>query len=138
MEAILKEILPYLVGLFFAGLGGFFWWWNRKLRQECTGQTTGVVSDVGKAVSYKKGKVKTSYRMTYTYSVEGVEYTKQSNTTTGVQKFSVGQSVTVFYDPAKPQRYYISEEGKPVAIILVPITLGVLLILARLMMQYLG
>ena len=54
MEAMLENIMPYLLGVLFAGLGGFFWWRDKKLRQECTAQTTGVVSDVEKTVSFKK------------------------------------------------------------------------------------
>ena len=130
MENMVNTLIPFVVGLFFVGLGGFFWWRGKKLRQECTAQTAGVVSDVGHTVTYKKGKRRNQYRTTFTYSVDDVEYVKQSSTTTSTQKFSEGQNVTVFYDPNKPQRYYVLEEGRAVALILVAIIMGVLFILA--------
>ena len=138
MEAMLNTLMPFLVGSLFAGVAGFLWWRDKKLRRECTAQTAGVVSDVDHTVRYKKGKRRNEYRTTFTYTVDGVEYTKCSSLVTSVPKFSVGQSVTVFYDSAKPQRYYVLEEGKAVAIVLVFGILGLLLILVGIFLKILG
>ena len=100
------------------------WWWSSKQRKRCTSQTNGVVSDIKHTVSHKKGSQHHRYRPTFTYSVGGVEFTRRSNITTMSPKFSVGQAVTVFHDPFKPQRYYVLEQGKAIGRFLLPIFFG--------------
>ena len=125
MESMTNMIMGSALGLLFVAVGGLFLWHYKRLQKLCTGQTTGVVADEGLSTQYKNGKKRTSYRPTFAYSVEGVNYTKQSNSTSGTQKFSDGQSITVFYDPSKPQRYYILEQGGPGALLTwLPIILG--------------
>ena len=129
-------MVPFVLGVLFAGVGVFLWWRDKKLRQECIGQTPGVVCNVGRTTSYKKGRRKDSYRITYAYSVEGIEYTRQSNTTTSIPAFSKEQKVSVFYDPSRPQRSYVLEEGRTIAAMLVPFILGVLLMTVGLAVPY--
>ena len=124
------KIAVFLFGLLFGGLGMFLWWNDKKKRKECTAEVAGVVKDVGKSVSYKKGKVKNSFRPTFAYSVEGVEYVKQTNTTSGKNHFSEGQKVTVFYDPSKPQRFYVLEEKKLTALYMLLVGIGVAVMVA--------
>ena len=126
MEA---KIMAFLFGLIFAGPGIFLLWNDKKKEKECTAKVAGVVKDVGHSVQYKNGRVKTSYRPTFSYSVGGVEYTKQSNTTSRAAKFSEGQQVNVFYDPSKPQRFYVAEEGKTTALFMALVGIGVAIML---------
>ena len=128
-DKLVNFILFIMVGLVLVGIGGFFWWHDKNLRQECTAQTAGVVIDEGHSIKNKNGRRADKYRPTFAYSVEGVEYTKQTNTEHGARRFSEGQSVTVFYDPSKPQRYYILEEGGPGSLVWIPVILGVLFLL---------
>ena len=121
---MVAKIAVFLFGLVFAGLGAFLLWIDKKKRKECTAEVVGVVKDVGKSTTFKKGRVRNSYRPTFAYSVEGVEYVKQSNTKSGTSKFSEGQNVTVFYDPSKPQRFYVLEEGKTTVLYLVLVGIG--------------
>ena len=66
----------FWVGLLFVGIGDFFWWSDKTLKQECTAQTAGVVIDEGHYEESEDGRRESRYRPTFTYSVEGVEYTK--------------------------------------------------------------
>ena len=126
------KIVFFLVGLALVGAGVLFWWFGKKKRKECTGKVEGVVKKVDNTVTYKKGKVRNESRSTFAYSVDGVDYVKQSSTTTVIARFSEGQTVTVFYDPSKPQRFYVSEEGRSIAIPAVLIGLGVVSMLTAL------
>ena len=130
MEARVDVMMPFLVGFLCIGVGVFFWWSDKRLEKLCTSQVVGVVVDEGHSIQYRNGKRKEGYRPTVAYSVEGVEYTKKANTGHSVQRVSTGQSVTVFYDPSKPQRYYILEaRGVEPLIVWLPVALGVVFIL---------
>jgi len=138
MEDMLNVAMPFLIGLFLIGLGGFFLWNERRMKQICTSQVSGVVADEGHYVRYKNGKRKEGYKPTFSYSVEGVEYTKQKDSYSSTRKVSTGQSVTVFYDPAKPNRFYVLELGsvKGSIIVWIPCALGVLFILVGFIIRH--
>ena len=103
------------------------WWWSSRLRKKCTDQTEGVVSEVEETVYRKKHSGKGhSYRAVFTYSVFYVEYIRRGHVKFHFPKFSVGQNVTVFYDPFKPQRYYVLEEGRGLQRFLFPIACGII------------
>ena len=93
-----------LAGLFMMGWGFYIWW----SQQRCIEQTTGVV----KTVDHEVKDLEDNYRALFAYSVEGVEYVRSSSHVYSKPKFSAGDSVTIFYDPSKPQRFYVLEEGK--------------------------
>jgi len=128
------KIVFFLVGLLIAGIGVFIWMNKNKMKKECTAQVSGVVSNVDHTTSIKTGKkgtqVRNKYRATFKYSVNGVEYVKQSNNTTGRPKLYEGQSVTVYHDPAKPERYYVLEEGTQVMGPVLFVAFGVVFMLA--------
>ena len=75
---MMETLMPFLVGSVGVGIGAFFWWRTQKLRKECTAQTAGVVIDKDHYKKRNNGKREDRYRPTFTYSVEGVEYTKQT------------------------------------------------------------
>ena len=129
MEA---NISGLFVGLALVGGGVLFWWFGKKKRDACTAKVDGVVKSVDQWVSYINGRRKSGYKTTFAYSVKGVEYVKQSGTSTKTARFSEGQTVTVLYDPKKPQRFYILKEGMSIAIPAVLIGLGVIPILITL------
>ena len=126
------NISGLLVGLALVGGGVLFWWFDKRKRDACTAKADGVVKAIDHSVSYRKGKRRSSYRTTFAYSAEGVEYVKQSSTTTKTARFSEGQTVTVFYDPSNPKKFYVLEEGRSIAIPAVLIGLGVVSILTAL------
>ena len=63
--------------------------------------------------------------------MEGVEYVKRSINARSTSKFSEGDGITIFYDPADPQRYYVLEEADSTIVIiaLLMIAFGVAFIL---------
>ena len=128
------KIVFFLIGLLATGLGAFLWWRSMKLKKECTAQVSGVVSSVDHTTSVKRSmkgiRIQNRYRETFKYSVNGVEYIKQSNNTTRRPKLHEGQSITVFHDPAKPERYYVLEEGTQIMASVFFIAFGVVFMLA--------
>ena len=102
----------FFVGLFFVGVVFATWRREKNLRQICTAQTAGIVSDMIEKRSSRQGKLRVSYRPEFTYSVEGIKFVQLSRGTFSSSRFSKGQGVTVLYDPSKPRRYYVLEEGK--------------------------
>ena len=118
--------MPYFGGLFFVGVGVFFFCVEKNQRRICTAQTEGVILDEG--LSYKYGKKR--YRPTFSYLVEDAEYTIQKNFAHNTKKVSEGQAVTVFYNPSKPQQNYVFElrvgNGGPA--IFVAIGMGLIII----------
>ena len=93
-----------LPGLILLGLAYYRWWSERR----CTAQTAGVVKDINRNVG---GSKKSSSSVLFAYSVGDVEYVRNLNYGSSNLKFSVGDSVTIFYDPSKPRRFYALEEG---------------------------
>ena len=128
MEDIVNAAMPFLIGLVLIGVGGFFVWREKRLKTLCTSQVSGVVADEGHSVKYRKGRRKEGYQPTFSYSVEGVEYTKKTAMSYSTCKVFTGQKVTVFYDPSKPQRYYVLELGSIIGnpVVWVPVALGVI------------
>lgn len=104
--AFWNKILFIAVGLVLTGIGVFLLLRKIKLKKACTAQVSGTVTDCSQEVKYSKGKKKTTYITTFTYSVGGVEYVKSTK-----RKSSVGQSVAVYYDPSDPNRHYAHSAG---------------------------
>ena len=138
MEDMINAAMPFLIGLFLIGISGFFLWNERRLRTLCTSQSSGTVVDEGYSVKYKNGHKKVGYKPTFSYSADGVEYVRQVTVSSSARKVSTGQNVTVFYDPMKPQRFYVLELGsiKGSPIVWVPCALGVLFILAGSVLRF--
>ena len=127
------KALFILFGLLFVGIGCFVWWSNAELKRACTAQVDGFVKSVSHEVVYnsKSKRNENEYRATFAYSVEGVEYVDRSIFVTSTPKFSEGDGVTIFYNPADPQQFYVLEEadGTMVKISLFIITFGVAFVL---------
>jgi Protein of unknown function (DUF3592). len=118
-------ILPFLVAVIFSGVGVFSWWSDKRVKRLCTSVAGGVVEDEGyTVVKHKREQPKEGYRPTFSYLVEGVKYTTQPKTMYETRKFSMGQKVTVFYDPFKPSRSYALEAQTPRLVIWIPTIFG--------------
>ena len=132
-KAIITMRIVFSAGLFLMALGGFLWWHGKRLKMRCTEQTPGVVVDEGR--SRRISQKNEIYLPKYSYSVLGVEYTKQKGTG-NTRKVSTGQSVTVFYDPANPQRSYVVELGTRSVALWAVIPAGVVCILLGLLFRF--
>ena len=75
------------------------------------------------------GRVWNQYRAVFTYSVEGVQYVRRSPRAASVPEFSVGDSVTVFYDRSSPKRFYVLEEGRSTVEYLIFIAVGAVMMI---------
>ncbi len=84
---------------------------NRKKRV-CTRRTTGRVSDVRETAIRASVGQPSMYAWVpeFTYEANGHTFTKRSAYGDHKGRFSVGQKVTVYYDPADPDVYYVAEE----------------------------
>ena len=120
------KILTFISGLFFASLGGFGWRRDYKLLRACAAKAPGVVTEIRQTTSRGGKGTSVSYTPVFAYSVEGVQYVREGS---GGSKFSVGDSVTVFYDPSEPERFYILEEGKSTAPLIAVSALGAVLMI---------
>ena len=132
---MVAKLVFFGVGLLFVGIGVLLWMSKNKLKKECSAQVSGVVSGVEHTTTFKSGKkggtsVKNKYRATFKYSVGGSEYVRQSNNTSGRPRLFEGQSVTVFYDPSRPERYYVLEEGTQIMGPVLFIAFGIIFMLA--------
>ena len=132
-DLIIMERGAFLLGLLFMVLGGYLWWHGKELKRLCTEQTRGVVVDEGRSRDFKRKNE--TYIPKVSYSVLGVEYTKQKGTG-NTRKVSMGQSVTVFYDPANPQRSYVVELGTRSVALWAVIPAGVVCILLGLLFRF--
>lgn len=110
-------LFAYIFGGIWCGIGliffliGFFMHRNRKSKeQKCTAVTIGTVSDIEVRYSRSIGSGNTrSNHPVFEFNAGGQRYKLVSNVGTSMQKLTVGQSVTVYYDPEKPERYYVKE-----------------------------
>jgi Protein of unknown function (DUF3592). len=116
----------FVFGLLSLGTSCIRWLWGNWKRKVCTEQAIGVVSGFKRAYVYQNKGRKQHYRTMVTYSVLGVEYTMSGEKRTSFYNFDEGQKVTVLYDPSKPQRSYILEEGRDILRILTPLAFGVM------------
>ena len=96
-------VLASVIVLVVTGALCYMLWNHAELKRSCTEQVPGIV----KSIERESGD---HYRAIFAYSVKGVEYVVRSPISSNSLKFSQGDSVTVFYDPANPQRYYVLEE----------------------------
>ena len=133
MSKMLRKALFFLFGLAVAGGGCFLWWSDADLKRACTVQVAGTVKSVEHEVKYnsRSKRNENEYRTTFAYSLEGVEYVDRSLFITSSPSFSEGDGVTILYDPADPQRFYVSEEadGTMVRLSLCIIAFGVVFML---------
>ncbi len=83
---------------------------ENNMRQECTMETQGKVIDLLEHVSTDdEGDDVISYSPVFEFVLDGESYTKATTASSGLRNFSVGQAVTVFYNPADPWQFYVSE-----------------------------
>ena len=92
-------------GFVFAVPAFFLVWRRIKLKKDCTAQADGTVTDSVRHVSGSRKRERSStYRATFQYTVNGVEYAGSVKTI--MTKYSVGENIAVHYDPSNPKRNY--------------------------------
>jgi len=124
-----SDILVILIGVALVA-GGVFQILRRYvfLKSRCTAQVGGNILDAERdVVEHGDGTTSISYSMKYHYFVDGVEYVKKRKIGKRQLK-GTGNDITVFYDPSKPKRHYVSDLKFRILITLGLIALGALLI----------
>jgi len=129
MEEHSVRIVIVLIGMVLVGIGGFLMWRKKNLVKVCTAQVSGTVKDISQVTRVVKKRRRTFCYPIFAYSVNGVEYVQKSGNSDTMSKFNVGKSVSVFYDPSSPKRYYVAEEGKSSALGWAWIFIGVTIVI---------
>ena len=93
--------------------------------------TTGVVIKVHR---HKSGKSSPSYYPEFSYTANGISYNERSVIGTPRPRFTEGQKITVFYNPANPEDFYVAEDGLSNSVFYVFLVVGILLLILALFM----
>ena len=124
-----SDILVILLGAALVA-GGVFQILRRFvfLKSRCSARVSGKILDRERnVIEHDDRSSSVSYSMKYHYYVSGVEYKK--NRRIGKRQLKgTGYDITVFYDPAKPKRHYVSELRFRLSATLGLIVLGALLL----------
>lgn len=104
-----------LFGLIVAAMGFLILRKRKTLKQSCTARAVGVVERIEYDVDLDSRAGRRTRRSVrcfpvYAYHVNGCEYSKRSSFGTGKPRFSAGSEVTVMYNPAAPDEYYVLED----------------------------
>ncbi len=109
---------------------------QRRKKERCTFLTRGTVSDVRQETSRWTGDdtVSVSWYAFFTYEVGGQTITRRSSLGHAKKPFETGQSVTVHYNPAKPEEFYVEEEDMRPLLKLFWLVSGILLLVGVLLL----
>jgi len=126
-----SDILVVLIGLALV-VAGIFQILRRYvfLKIRCTAQVGGNILEAERNVREHDDSPDTvSHSLKYHYFVDGVEYVKKRSV--GKRQYkATGKygDITVFYDPSKPKRHYVSELKFRVLLTLGLIALGAIIL----------
>ena len=130
MEA--GDILVVLIGAALI-VGGVFQIIKRFifLSTSCTLRVPGTILDKERSErqQFTDSSKRVTYYLTYQYFVDGVEYSKRRSI--GKRQLKVTGNpgeITIFYDPSKPKRHYVSELKFRMLLTLTLIAIGVILL----------
>ncbi len=106
-----RKIVVILIGILFAGVGLFLLRSNSQKMKRCTVEVPGKVVNIVEEREYEEGSYHYTYFPVISYQAEG--QTIESQYTTGFgnkNKFVVGQSITILYNPNQVSEYVIQGE----------------------------
>ena len=98
-------------GLIFFGVGATFLGSLFRDRSVCSFETEGVVVELVQKVTTNKGHKRLSYAPVFSYEFEGVSYKYKSSVYSQLDRFKIGQRVTVMVNPDEPTEVYIPESN---------------------------
>lgn len=106
------------VGLIFFIVGGAFKGSTKKLKENCTEITTGIITDYeSKKQKDSDGNYDTYYYPIYEYEIDGTPYTHVSSLGTNTKPIQEGSSVEVHYNPNDKSECFIDSELKTTGIL---------------------
>lgn len=113
------SFIIFLAGLLVIVVGYLFHKKRKDLKSVCTMKVVGEVvrMDCREEVEvdtdsdgHETESTKVTYYPVYRYIADGRSIEKTSSAGSSHPKFNEGQSVTVMYDPANPEQYYVVED----------------------------
>ena len=127
---VVFPVVFLIFGLGFAGLGVYLIIDYTRLVKSCTEFAYGTVSgyEVSRRRSSRKKRMTTYYEPIISYTVNGVEYKRNSNMGRETPKYAEGAELEIAYNPDDPQKFYLLKDKtdhKVVGIIFTCVGLGV-------------
>jgi hypothetical protein len=110
-------ILIGILGIPFFIIGLYILIRGAKLRKTCTARTNGTLDRYEETVRYNKDgndriKRDVSHWPYFRYTANGTEHILKSTTGGNPAKMPVGTSVTVLFNPQKPESFYVEGHDK--------------------------
>ena len=115
MDIQKKKILLFgifvILGVIFLIMGINMEVKNNELKEVCTGEVQGIVSDFHVSGYYgtdEDGIVdERLYYPIFEYEIDNKKYSKQSPTGKREERFELGESIVIMYNPDNPDEYYV-------------------------------
>jgi hypothetical protein len=96
----------FFLGLFFAGVGIFKLYRQKKQKEICSAQAEGTIIEI---IKRKSPKSTAAYFPKYSFTVKGTEYVEMPVKGNNSPIFRPGEKITVCYNPNDPQTCFISQ-----------------------------
>ena len=127
---VFLPVIFVFFGLGFTALGVYVIIDYIRLKKYCTefGYGTVVGYEVSKRSNSKTRRISTYYEPIISYSVNGVEYKRNSNIGRETPQYAEGEKLEIAYNPNDPQKFYLVKDKtdhKVIGIIVAFVGLGV-------------
>ncbi|MCH5282006.1 MAG: DUF3592 domain-containing protein [Lachnospiraceae bacterium] len=120
----------YLVSLIFICVSVIISRFRAKKVKNCTCTTMGRVVDMKYEISHvgtDDNAPMSAWYPVFEYYVNGISIMRKSHFGTSKPAFQIGQPVTVFFNPAKPEEYYVKEEKTSSLLLKIFLIVGIVL-----------
>lgn len=133
-KLLMGRIVPFLlagIGFLFICLGYKVHLARTTLEKSCTMSVTGTITRLAQeecGLSTDRRSKQYLYTPFIEYKVQGIPYEKSLNAH-GYNYFSVGEKVTVNYNPSDPDQFYVKKDNAPKTIYRYYLPAGIFLLL---------
>ncbi len=120
-----------IFGIIFAVIGLLLIIMFFRKKKNCTSVTKGTVVDIDVERNYDREHDR-SYSVEfpiYEYTVDGQTYTEKATSSSGNSKYRIGDEVDIYYNPIKPDEFYVSGENAEIILGVVFLIIGVIFII---------
>ena len=101
-------IIVFICGILFTGVGiGYTLWMNQKIKV-CKEYTDGfIIENQERGTGHRNRR---AYFPIFSIVVNGTEYKLRHYSGSNPPKYKIGDKETVYYNPNKPEQFYIKEK----------------------------